>query len=72
MSKNTKAILALMVILIAAAGLFVYYLASVGFASAKPEVTHVERIFVDVDGDGQLDLLLEGDVIFNSGPLARP
>ncbi len=31
--------------------------------------THLERVFVDLNGDGAPDLLLSGEVIYN-GPLA--
>ncbi len=30
------------------------------------QVTHVSYIFVDVDNDGKQDLIVSGDVIFNS------
>jgi hypothetical protein len=30
-----------------------------------PETTHVEKIFVDIDRNGDDDLLMEGEVIFN-------
>jgi len=29
------------------------------------KVQQVERVFLDVNGDGRVDLLVEGDVIFN-------
>jgi hypothetical protein len=33
--------------------------------------TAVRQVFVDVDGNGTLDLLLYGEVVLNSGPLAQ-
>ena len=32
--------------------------------------TAVRQVFVDVDGNGTLDLLLYGEVVLNTGPLA--
>ncbi len=47
--------------------------ASIGAAyaltPAVPSVA-VRQVFLDVDGDGRLDLLLYGEVVLNSGPLA--
>jgi hypothetical protein len=34
--------------------------------------TAVRQVFVDVDGNGTLDLLLYGEVVLNSGPLVAP
>jgi hypothetical protein len=44
------------------------------YFSGKPTVdtVKVERLFLDVDGDKKIDLLVEGEVIFNDGPLAQP
>jgi hypothetical protein len=56
---------------LAAAGLSV---ATLGTAYAlTPAVTSVavRPVFVDVDGNGTLDLLLHCDVVLNSGPLAQ-
>ena len=33
----------------------------------KPQVTQVEQIFADVNGDGELDLIIKADVILNTG-----
>jgi len=33
----------------------------------QPQVTQVEQIFADVNGDGQLDLIIKADVILNTG-----
>jgi hypothetical protein len=37
---------------------------------AVPSVA-VRQVFVDVDGNGTLDLLLYGEVVLNTGPLAQ-
>jgi hypothetical protein len=36
------------------------------------DTVKVERLFLDVDGDKKIDLLIEGEVIFNDGPLTQP
>ena len=33
----------------------------------QPQVTQVEQIFADVNGDGELDLIIKADVILNTG-----
>lgn len=40
--------------------------------STEPNAIPVSNLFVDIDGNGQLDLLVTGEVILNSGsaPLA--
>ena len=40
-------------------------------ALQPPSVSiQVERVFVDLNGDGALDLLVRGEVIYNQVPLA--
>jgi hypothetical protein len=43
--------------------------AAYALTPAVPSVA-VRQVFVDVDGNGTLDLLLYGEVVLNSGPLA--
>ncbi len=63
--------IALLVTLIAAAGILLYAAVDAGVVQAMPPRTvEVRNIFVDVNQDGLLDLILEGDVILNESPLA--
>src|SRR3990167_9660855 len=41
----------------------------VGYWYLAIPANHVENVFVDVNGDGQLDLLVTGEVVYNKGPL---
>jgi hypothetical protein len=54
-----------------AAGALSAGILGIGYAvtPAVPSVA-VRQVFVDVDGNGTLDLLLYGEVVLNSGPLA--
>ena len=44
--------------------------AAYALTPAVPSVA-VRQVFVDMDGNGTLDLLLYGEVVLNSGPLAE-
>jgi hypothetical protein len=73
MEKKSK-IIAIAVIVILSIALFFPALYAVGYfpqVSAAASSTVVENVFVDIDSDGDLDLLLEGQVIFNSPLSAR-
>lgn len=42
-------------------------------ASQPAGFVHVERVFVDLNGDGLLDLLYSGEVVYNpQSPLPQP
>lgn len=36
------------------------------------EPVSVKNIFVDVDGDGDMDLIISGKVLYNNSPLSLP
>jgi len=69
--KNYKplviSIVLVWVVLFTIAGLYVYYTETAN-AKTIPTITTVENIFLDVNGDGLVDLLVQGEVIFNSPP----
>jgi hypothetical protein len=66
--KNIKffqLVLALVLIAVSAYTVSFYYETFV-----KPTViptTNVQNVFVDLNGDGRIDLIITGDVIFNDG-----
>jgi hypothetical protein len=70
MKANLKwSLVAIIIILVAlAAGV---YVGAQAF-STQPQSIPVSNLFVDIDGNGQLDLIVSGEVILNSGsaPLA--
>jgi hypothetical protein len=61
------------IIILVAIVLFVAIGLAVGVTLTKTDgaARYVEHIFVDINGDGRLDLLVSGDVIFNL-PLVTP
>lgn len=64
---NKPKLIALLVILIAALFVAAYGLWAMGIIGAQAAAGElVQNVFVDINGDGQLDLLLTGEVIYNS------
>lgn len=64
---NKQKLIALLVILVCAVFMVAYGLWAMGIIGAQAAAgEHVQNVFVDVNGDGQLDLLLTGEVIYNS------
>lgn len=66
-------LIALLVILIAALFVAAYGLWAMGIIGAQAAAGEpVQNVFVDVNGDGALDLLLTGEVIYNVPLSAQP
>lgn len=61
MSKFQK-ILIVMLVIVGLAGIGV---GANMYIQSRLDTTPIEKVFVDVDGDGSLDLILKADVIFN-------
>jgi biopolymer transport protein ExbD len=67
MNKTAKTLLIVFVVLIIAMiGIFTeVYLPSI--TNAKQETTSIHNLFLDVNNDGQPDLIVSGQVILNKG-----
>jgi len=63
-SKNTKLIILVIGLVIIAAAVMGYFAIPQLSASAL-DAQSVQQIFIDIDGDGALDLLVRGEVVFN-------
>lgn len=66
MSKGQKGVIVVLVIMaLIGVGIGGAYLGQLSVD--QPVITHVEQVFVDIDGDGKLDLVLKADVVLNTG-----
>lgn len=75
--KDKLRMFAILVTLIVTIVLGIYILGASGYlAPTNASAASVQNVFVDIDGDGQLDLLVKGEVIYNnplaSQPLSSP
>lgn len=66
--SNPKLVFKILLVLVAIMAVTV-----IAWANTNPVVTtHVSNTFADVNGDGALDLIVNGEVIFNMPPLVQP
>ena len=68
-SKLNNWLIGILVVLILAMFVGAYL---VGRNSATMPVTHVTNVFVDVNGDGKPDLILNADILLNTGQSSFP
>ena len=65
--KNWLVIVCVLIVVAALIGSYVF-----GRNSATLPVTHITNVFVDVNGDGRPDLILNADIILNNGQSSFP
>lgn len=47
--------------------MLISYKPNIVFANNSLQTTHIDNVFVDVNGDGNLDLIVSGEVVLNKG-----
>jgi hypothetical protein len=64
--KNVKIVLIMVILVLMALMAGVYF--GTSQATLSMQTTHASQVFIDLDGNGQMDLLVSGEVIMNQGP----
>jgi hypothetical protein len=64
--RNVKIVLIMVILVLMALMAGIYF--GTSQATLSMQTTHAQQVFLDIDGNGQLDLLVSGEVIMNQGP----